>query len=163
MIGIKGVAKKPILDATAKPEDVASGKIFYNNSGKCIGSATVDQSKTFDIHLSWSQLNTTSTYYYPSDSIFIISPENKIVKEYRGGETIQLRCGITYIPKINALTGVTYAGAYFRVGIMAESMVLCYSNVYSPIMRIQTTDSNMTEYSTMLTVFTDTIFTLHYI
>ena len=36
MIGIKGIAKKPIIDANAKPEDVASGKIFYNNSGNTL-------------------------------------------------------------------------------------------------------------------------------
>lgn len=39
MIGIKGIAKKPIIDATANPEDVASGKIFYNNSGKTVGTS----------------------------------------------------------------------------------------------------------------------------
>lgn len=39
MIGIKGIAKKPILDATANPEDVASGKVFYNNSGKVVGTS----------------------------------------------------------------------------------------------------------------------------
>lgn len=38
MIGIKGIAKKPIIDATANPENVVSGKIFYNNSGKRTGT-----------------------------------------------------------------------------------------------------------------------------
>ena len=39
MIGIKGIAKKPIVDATANPEDVTSGKVFYNNSGKVVGTS----------------------------------------------------------------------------------------------------------------------------
>ena len=38
MIGIKGVAKKPITDATATTADVKSGKVFYNNQGKCSGT-----------------------------------------------------------------------------------------------------------------------------
>lgn len=38
MIGIKGIAKKPITDATAVANDVKRGKIFYNNSGKKIGT-----------------------------------------------------------------------------------------------------------------------------
>lgn len=38
MIGIKGIAKKPIIDATANPENVMSGKVFYNNSGKRSGT-----------------------------------------------------------------------------------------------------------------------------
>lgn len=42
MIGIKGVAKKPIIDATANPEDVSSGKIFYNNNGRCTGTMGSD-------------------------------------------------------------------------------------------------------------------------
>lgn len=38
MIGIKGIAKKPITDATAYPGDVFSGQIFYNNSGRAVGT-----------------------------------------------------------------------------------------------------------------------------
>lgn len=151
-----------INDATATPADVASGKIFYNNSGKCVGSAAVDQSKTFDVRLDWSQLTVSTTYDYHTDSIFILSPEDKIIKEYTGAETIQLKCGYGYIPKINELTGITYRGTYFRLGIMAKRMVLCYSNVYSPILLL-TTNSDMTEYDTTSFVFTDELFTLHYI
>ena len=36
MIGIKGIATNPITDANANPIDVASGKIFYNNSGNTL-------------------------------------------------------------------------------------------------------------------------------
>lgn len=38
MIGIRGIAKKPIIDATAGTGDVKRGKIFYNNSGRKIGT-----------------------------------------------------------------------------------------------------------------------------
>lgn len=38
MIGIRGVTKKPITDATASPNDVREGMIFYNNSGRSIGT-----------------------------------------------------------------------------------------------------------------------------
>ena len=38
MIGIKGIAKKPIIDATADASDVMTGKVFYNNSGKIVGT-----------------------------------------------------------------------------------------------------------------------------
>lgn len=38
MIGIKGVAKKPITDATANPENVLASKIFYNNNGYQVGT-----------------------------------------------------------------------------------------------------------------------------
>lgn len=42
MIGIKGIAKKPIIDATASSEDVISGKVFYNNHGKQEGAISKD-------------------------------------------------------------------------------------------------------------------------
>ena len=42
MIGIKGIAKKPIIDATASSEDVVSGKVFYNNYGKQEGTISKD-------------------------------------------------------------------------------------------------------------------------
>ena len=42
MIGIKGIAKKPIIDATASSEDVISGKVFYNNHGKQEGIISKD-------------------------------------------------------------------------------------------------------------------------
>ena len=40
MIGIKGVAKKPVTDATATSDDVSNGKIFYNNDGRQVGSSS---------------------------------------------------------------------------------------------------------------------------
>ena len=43
MIGIKGIAKKPIIDATANPEDVVSGKVFYNNNGKYEGTLQLSE------------------------------------------------------------------------------------------------------------------------
>lgn len=42
MIGIKGIAKKPIVDATATSEDVKSGKVYYNNNGRSVGSLSSD-------------------------------------------------------------------------------------------------------------------------
>ena len=42
MIGIKGISKKPIIDATASSEDVISGKVFYNNHGKQEGTISKD-------------------------------------------------------------------------------------------------------------------------
>lgn len=42
MIGIRGIAKKPIVDATASPEDVISGRVFYNNSGRQRGTMSSD-------------------------------------------------------------------------------------------------------------------------
>ena len=41
MIGIKGVAKKPITDATATSGDVIAGKTFYNKYGKQTGTLRV--------------------------------------------------------------------------------------------------------------------------
>lgn len=38
MIGIKGIAKKPITDATAIAENIVSGKVAYNNNGRIVGS-----------------------------------------------------------------------------------------------------------------------------
>lgn len=38
MISVKGVAKKPITDATANPENVLASKIFYNNNGYQVGT-----------------------------------------------------------------------------------------------------------------------------
>lgn len=41
MIGIKGISKKPITDATATPGDVMTGKTFYNKDGKQVGTLRV--------------------------------------------------------------------------------------------------------------------------
>lgn len=41
MIGIRGIAKKPITDATAVPGDVMSGKTFYGKDGKQTGTLQV--------------------------------------------------------------------------------------------------------------------------
>lgn len=38
MISVKGVAKKPITDATAIAENIVSGKIAYNNDGRIVGT-----------------------------------------------------------------------------------------------------------------------------
>lgn len=38
MIGIKGIAKKPITDATATASDIVSGKVAYNNYGRVVGT-----------------------------------------------------------------------------------------------------------------------------
>lgn len=40
MIGIRGIAKKPITDATATANDIVSGKIAYINSGRVVGTHT---------------------------------------------------------------------------------------------------------------------------
>ena len=42
MIGIKGIAKKPITDATASSNDVIAGKVFYNNDGRIVGDLGKD-------------------------------------------------------------------------------------------------------------------------
>lgn len=43
MIGIKGIAKKPITDATATAESIVSGKIAYNNNGRITGALDISQ------------------------------------------------------------------------------------------------------------------------
>ena len=43
MIGIKGIAKKPIIDATATAESIVSGKIAYNNNGRITGALDISQ------------------------------------------------------------------------------------------------------------------------
>ena len=40
MIGIKGIAKKPITDATANASDIVYGKIAYGNNGRIVGTHT---------------------------------------------------------------------------------------------------------------------------
>ena len=40
MIGIRGIAKRPITDATATADDIKSGKIAYNNNGRVVGTHT---------------------------------------------------------------------------------------------------------------------------
>lgn len=69
MIGIKGVAKKPILDATAVSSDIISGKIAYNNTGRIVGSIS-DSSvlKEFAIHIekgTYTATKSSITYTRP--------------------------------------------------------------------------------------------------
>lgn len=59
MIGIKGIAKKPIVDATAKPIDVQKGKVFYNNSGKQSGEFPIAINFSYELQVKITQRGTT--------------------------------------------------------------------------------------------------------
>ena len=70
MIGIKGVAKKPIIDATANSENVMSGKVFYNNSGKRTGT------------LRSSDVLTSQIYTFPEGTYDTKSYTNDVYHTY---------------------------------------------------------------------------------
>lgn len=59
MIGIKGVAKKPITDATANSIDVQKGKVFYNNSGKQIGEFPITINFSYELQVKITQRGST--------------------------------------------------------------------------------------------------------
>lgn len=68
MIGIKGIAKKPIIDATADAVDVMTGKVCYNNSGKIVGTLN----PIISSHLSYQLSIPKDTSY--TDSVYGDTP-----------------------------------------------------------------------------------------
>ena len=70
MIGIKGISKKPITDATANSENVMTGKVFYNNSGKRTGT------------LRSSDVLTSQIYTFPEGTYDTSSYTNSVYDTY---------------------------------------------------------------------------------
>lgn len=64
MIGIKGIAKKPITDATANAADVMTGKVCYNNSGKIVGtlSPIISSQSSYQLSIPKGTSYTDSVY-----------------------------------------------------------------------------------------------------
>lgn len=61
MISIKGIAKKPITDATASSDDVGFNKVFYNNNGRQVGSSKYIPSKKYQLSVSASDVSATTS------------------------------------------------------------------------------------------------------
>ena len=114
MIGIRGVAKKPIIDATALPGDVLSGKIFYNNDGRQTGTFEVPVKKliaTAKQNYSTTGYNCTGLVRYDGSGI---------IRSINGGNSQS--------PYITVKNYIDISGKqilYFRIPSMTNTVFNC--------------------------------------
>lgn len=124
MIGIKGVAKKPITDATAVSSDIISGKVAYNNSGRVVGLISNSSVlKEFTIHIEkGTYTNTTSniSYTYPKGYVSMIDMDNSF------GD-LGIQC--TTHDSSSTVTGIIKSGGdvvYLSEGLFPEDLYSKY-------------------------------------
>lgn len=125
MIGIKGISKKPITDATAVSSDIISGKVAYNNSGRVVGSISNSSVlKEFTIHIEkGTYTNTTSniSYTYPKGTIYNAT----ISYAYSGQQSSGISINDT---KDTIITGVNAASAiYLAEGLFPDEIYKKYN------------------------------------
>lgn len=166
MIGIKGIAKKPIIDATAKPADVASGKVFYNNDGKQTGTGTIDDTKSYVVKVSTFGDNSLSFNRNTVD-FYYANPTTKSLEKLH--ITTYDNCGGYYasvtLPQFSRLVGIGIDGIRYDLS-MSTSLLICSNkptNGYtlpSPIMFLSV--MNMNGSSNNVSIFQTGSFTFYY-
>lgn len=124
MIGIKGVAKKPITDATAVSSDIISGKVAYNNTGRVVGSITNSSVlKEFNIHIekgTYTNTKSNISYTYPKGSVCLINMDNGF-----GDLSIE----VTTQESSSTVTGIIKTGGnavYLSEGLFPEDLYSKY-------------------------------------
>ena len=156
MIGIRGIAKKSITNANANPIDVASGKIFYNNSGKQTGTGMMDYAKSYTVKISTIDGATMSfnrdnaDFYYPNpetkslEKLYVMSSD-KIIRDHVSVE----------LPEFNRLVGIGFNNV--RYNLMAASIAICRtkpSNNYTiPEPTMFLSDGRIGKFSNIVAIF----------
>lgn len=166
MIGIKGIATKPIIDANANPEDVALGKIFYNNSGKQTGTGMMDYAKSYTVKISTIDgasmkiSSNTVDFYYPNpetkslEKLYVMASDGIIIRDHVSVE----------LPEFNQLVGIGFND--IRYNLMAAGIVICRtkpSNNYTmpePIMFLS--DGRIGKFSNIVAIFETGTYTFYY-
>lgn len=166
MIGIKGIAKKPITDATANAADVASGKVFYNNDGKQIGTGTLDDTKSYVAKVT-SFGDNSSSFNRNTVDFYYANPTTKSFEKIY--ITSYDDCGGYYadvtLPKFSRLVGIGINGIRYNLS-MSTNLLICANrptNGYtmpSPIMFLSV--MNMNGSSNNISIFQTGTFTFYY-
>lgn len=102
------MGSKYIKDATALPEDVISGKVFYNNGGRQIGTNEwVVKDYNVPVDFTENTYTTPPGFCYEYNMVFkAIKPLNQeIYKTYVYGN-------IYLLPSIKYMDGITVNGIY---------------------------------------------------
>ena len=156
-----------IYDATATEAMVKSGKVFYNNTGKHTGTATVDESKVYTVNVTKygedlrSYNRNTVNFYYPDSSLRVLTQFNITSYESVGGVYADIR-----LPVFKRLTGIVYRGKRYNIS-QSSTMMICSSKpTYSgslPIPWMLLTSGNITGSDRSITVFDLGTFTFYYI
>lgn len=131
-----------IKDATALPEDVAAGKVFYNNDGKQVGTSKILKNVTL-IKGNKTILNDVSDEVcYPNiynNSLYMQDYELHITRHY----------GMINIPDLNRILSITYKGVKYQCdlnGLYTRKYIFIKDSTYSEsytIFMFDTVDKNL--------------------
>lgn len=99
MIGIKGIAKKPITDATANASDIVYGKIAYGNNGRIVGTHTESGSVITDATAAASDIVSGKVAYNNYGRVV-----GTHICSSGGGSTGSIQTKEIYIPANSSIT-----------------------------------------------------------
>ena len=100
-----------INDATAVESTVKSGNVFYNNTGRHVGTATIDEYKIYTVNITSLPYNAGSyskdytNFYYINKSLGMLT-----YFEVESSSSIRGHYDSISLPKIKRLTGFEYSG-----------------------------------------------------
>lgn len=156
-----------INDATATEAMVKSGKVFYNNTGKHTGIATVDESKVYTVNVTKYEENVISynrntvNFYYPDPSLRVLTQFDVTSYESVGGVYADIR-----LPVFKRLTGIVYQGKRYNISQSSVMMICSSKPTYSgslPMPWMLLTPGNITGSGRSIKVFETGTFTFYYI
>ena len=156
-----------INDATATEAMVKSGKVFYNNTGKHTGTATVDESKVYTVNVTKYEDNmisynrNTVNFYYPDSSLGVLTQFDVTSYESVGGFYANIS-----LPVFKRLTGIKYQGKRYNISQSSVMMICSSKPTYSgslPTPWMLLSPGNITGSNRSINIFETGTFTFYYI
>lgn len=120
-----------INDATAVESTVKSGNVFYNNTGRHVGTATIDEYKIYTVNITSLPYNTGSyskddtNFYYINKSLGMLT-----YFEVESSSSIRGHYDSISLPKIKRLTGFEYSGKRYNIS-QSDPMMICTELPYN--------------------------------
>lgn len=159
-------AARVINDATAEEENVQKGKVFYNNSGRHVGIAEIEESTEYTVYVS-SVLTGDKTYDAGSTPFYYFNTTTKTI-DARQTTSSYTRLGGKYhsvkMPSAyKRLVGITYNSIKYTVS-STNIMLICTNddrNSSQAVMAVNVDGSATLNHYAY--VFIPGMYTFHYI